>query len=96
MFKKFRYNFVKFVIRRIFKIPEGQMLPKYAIFFKFCFFPITYFVCKFYNDIYNFSTDTYTINKLKFSSQFFTIDKVGKKFEIIQLTNGIITIKDIK
>ena len=95
MFKKFRYSFVKFVIRRIFKIPEGKLLPKYLIFFKFCFFPITHFVCKFYNDIYNFSGDTYTINGIKFSSQFFEIDKVGKKFEVIQLTNGIITIKDI-
>ena len=95
MLKKFRYNFVKFVVRKIFKIPEGQVLPKYAIFFKFCFFPITYFVCKFYNGIYNFSTDTYTINELKFSSHFFNIGVVGKKFEILQLDNGVITIRDV-
>ena len=95
-FEKLRYRIFRYLIRKICKIPEGNLLPNYLVFVKFCFFPITYFVCKFYNNIYDFSKDQYTINGLKFGGGFFNIGIVGKKFEILQLDNGVITVKDIK
>lgn len=95
-FEKLRYKIFRYLIRKICRLPEGKVLPNYLVLIKFCFFPITYFVCKFYNNIYNFNTDTYTINGLKFSGDFFNIGIVGKKFEILQLDNKVITVKNIR
>lgn len=95
LLKGLRYKFITFLIRRIFKIPEGSVIPKYLTFIKFCFFPLKYLIYKVNNNIYDFCTDTYTINGLKFSSNFFNISIIGKRFEIIQLDNGVVTIKNL-
>ena len=87
------YRFLK----RMSKVPEGERLPWYLITIKVILFPLHSY-CALQNGIkYDFSTDIYTIEGMKYTRELF-MDwaegglKVGQLFRIVHREDGVITI----
>lgn len=92
-----RYRLYKFLKYKVFKIKEGQILPKYLLGIKCLLFPIEAIKWFGSKNIYDVYRDVYTIRGVKVCSDFFEASKIiGNKFEIIKLDNGIVTVKEFK
>lgn len=91
-----RYKLYKFLKYKVFKVKEGQILPKLLLYIKCVLFPVEAIKWFGSKDIYDIYTDVYNIKGIKISSDFFEASKiVGNKFEIIKIENGIITVKNL-
>jgi hypothetical protein len=91
-----RRRFFYYLVREVFKVAEGQILPKYLIVLKCILFPIESFYFKINKDFYDPYRDIYTINGIKFSGQFFkNMNKVGSTFKIEKLEDGTLTLSEI-
>lgn len=93
------YMFIKHVI---FKAKEGEILPKPLRIIKFILFPIetTKWLLNTTFAIYDFQTDTFTIDGIRYSASFFRGLgkyglKEGTKVEIVKREDGSITLKEI-
>lgn len=81
-----RLNFLYFLIRKVAKVPEGQIVPKWILVIRYIFFPFEW-VVHFRKDThihYDPITDIFTIYGKKYSGAFFTMPfKHGQTFKII-------------
>jgi len=93
-----RYRTFLWIKRHIWTLPEGVSMPWPLMVVRFLLMPIntSYYLLNRKIEPYDFNCETYTINGIKFSSQFFECfmkQNIGKTFKIVSLENGLITVK---
>lgn len=92
-----RRRLSRYIKHKIFKVSEGEILPKILIVINCILFPIrgiVYWQQKRFG--YDFETDTFCINKNRYSTQIFgnfERRNIGKVFIFKKLENGIITLE---
>lgn len=92
-----RLSFLKHLVRTVFKVPLGQRLPKCAIVIQAILFPIDFFCWTQKTLKYDYARACIWIDGKQYDRYMFTqCMKVGRKFEIIEVKDGIITLEDIK
>ena len=93
-----RYKFLRF-LRKICKVKEGEISPKWLYFIYYILFPLNWFYEKQSQMKYDPLTDVYTIQGMKFTSQVFETLKdeanKGFKFELVD-TGEYVTIRSLR
>jgi hypothetical protein len=97
-----RYNFLRW-LRKIVKVPEGAVPPKWIKVVYYCLFPLNFFYLKQSNIKYDIETDIYTIQGMRFTGAVFKHlqdeSNIGTWLEITSITieDGIkcVTIKKL-
>jgi len=98
---KIRNKIFRFLARKIFKIPEGNKLPWYVLIVKFILFPLHSY-CASQNGIrYDFCTDTYIIEGMKYTEDLFRSwadggMKTGQLFRIIRTSSECFAVEEVE
>ncbi len=97
---RIRRKVFRFIARKLFKVPEGEVLPWYVLVIKFILFPLHSY-CAMQNGIkYDIGTDIYIIEGIKYSRDLF-MDwadggmPTGQLFRIVRTSNGVFAIERV-
>jgi hypothetical protein len=85
-----------FICRAIFKVSEGQKLPRAALVLRWLLFPYQALLLTNKSMNYDFLRDLFIIEGVKISRSAFAMTFTkGKRFEVIALNDGILSLKEI-
>lgn len=89
------------MVDRIFKVPQGQILPRPLLILRWIFFPLEMYVLTNRKFNYDWQRDIHTIYGVKYAGCVFRKWAkdglpIGRPFVIEQRTNGVVTIKTLE
>lgn len=93
-----RKKIMRFILRKVAKVPEATIMPKWCQFIAFILFPLRGMYANFSNIKYDYCRDIYTINGLEFSSGMFHMlnhIKPGELFWFVKKEGKHITIESV-
>jgi len=94
-----RMRLLRWLVRRMFKVPEGKVLPWYLVILHHMLFPLDWIRYSQNNRFhYDFDRDTFTVFGLKYAAAYFesfTLEPVGTLLKIVKRENGLITVEKI-
>ena len=90
-----RRRLFRYIIRDLAKHKEGELLPWWGVALHWLLFPLVSLNCLMQTKHgYDPYSDTWNINGLRISSNFFEDIKPGRVLEITEVDNGVITVRD--